>query len=757
MRFLQFSICAFFLLCAGWAAAAQPAPDISPGEPLVDALEKYRSAGLRLVYSNGLIRPRARVIEVPPADASIQAQLDALLAPHGLQVRLAEGDIWYVVSRDTDEPLTPAPLETTAAEEVIEEILVVSPRHRLVRATATSQNLDTSEIQGIPSIGRDLLRVVNTLPGQADNGVSVRPRIRGGTEEEVLYILDGARVLEPFHLKDFLSPFSAFNTNIIDTVDVYRAGFPASFGNRSSAVMEFGVAETDEPLSGVVDVNLLNAAAHVQGATGDWQWLASARRGNLDLVFKLFDEDYGNPAFHDELLRISHQSDTQRTTLGLLNISDDITANNPGIGEFGSSHYTNTLAWLTWQRQLSVRSEFELHGDFSRVRSSRDGWLDNPTDAIGSLDEKRDFDVYRLTASYTQKLSNRFTLRGGIDYEHQRGDFSARLLTLYGPLGAPIQPGAGLSRILDADRSGDMVAFYSTAVARISDQLELELGVRYDVQDIDPVHDNRLSPRLQINYALRDNLAVFLNIGRYVQHQNLYELQLDDGLLELASPQVSDQASIGIRLSPGHSIEAQLELYYKSIDDPQPRFDNLYNRYVLLPELHADRVQVIPERARATGMELSLSGSGGADLYWRAAYVLSDVEEELSDDWRPRPWDQHHSLSLGLDWHPGRWRFGLHAGYHTGWATTPLITQPGPPISLYDSARLRDFASLNVSIARTWQLPSSQLEVYLDISNLSNRNNIGGYDYMLEEDEAWDRDPQDLLPLTPVLGVRWQW
>ena len=166
MRFLQFSICAFFLLCAGWAAAAQPAPDISPGEPLVDALEKYRSAGLRLVYSNGLIRSRARVIEVPPADASIQAQLDALLAPHGLQVRLAEGDIWYVVSRDTDEPLTPAPLETTAAEEVIEEILVVSPRHRLVRATATSQNLDTSEIQGIPSIGRDLLRVVNTLPGK---------------------------------------------------------------------------------------------------------------------------------------------------------------------------------------------------------------------------------------------------------------------------------------------------------------------------------------------------------------------------------------------------------------------------------------------------------------------------------------------------------------------------------------------------------------------------------------------------------------
>ncbi|MEZ5553290.1 MAG: TonB-dependent receptor [Pseudomonadales bacterium] len=765
MRLILHSLCTLLLSCmllhAGLATAATTDASIEPGERLADALEKYRVAGFRLVWSSGLINDRQRVFEQPAPGLSVEAQLNALLEPHALRIRqTADGsEVWYVVRLDASVPedagdlLQPQePVETT-----IEEILVISPRHRLVRGTATTRTLDISEIQGIPAIGRDLLRVVNTLPGQADNGFSVRQRIRGGDQDEVLYLLDGARVIEPFHLKDFLGPFSALNTNVIDTVDVYRSGFPASYGNRSSAVMEFGVAETSAAFSGMVDANLLNLAAHMQGATDNWQWLASARRGNLDTMLKLFDTDYGEPSFDDQMLRLSRDSDHGRMIFGLLNVSDEASVNNPSIGESGSSSHRNTLGWLSWQREFSRRRELNLHADFSRVDSSRGGTLDNPADAVGSLVEDRDFDVYRFGSSWRQQLASGLTLLSGFEYEHQRGTFSSRLFTTYGPLGEPIQPTAQLSRAFDASRDGEMAAVYVTAQTQIGKNLEIEFGLRYDNQDMDPIHDNRLSPRLQINYALRDDITLFANAGRYVQHQNLYELQIDDGLLELQSPQAADQYSAGFRFTPHSRLQLQLEVYHKSIDNPQTRFDNLYNRYVLLPELHSDRVQIVPESARASGVEISASGILFQDFFWRAAYVYSDVEEKLRDDWRPRPWDQHQAVSLGFDWQPGQWRFGLHSTWHTGWATTPLITEPLPPVSFYDSSRLKDFASIDVSIARIWQMQSSRLELYLDISNVSNRSNVGGFNYELDEDGDWQRDVQDLLPLVPVLGLRWEW
>jgi outer membrane receptor protein involved in Fe transport len=378
-------------------------------------------------------------------------------------------------------------------------------------------------------------------------------------------------------------------------------------------------------------------------------------------------------------------------------------------------------------------------------------------DAVGSLDETRDFDVYRLTADWSYRLPNEAILRVGTDYQHQKGDFVASLHSIYGPLGNPVQSSPGIDRDFAATRKGDMFAVYASALTRINGTWEVEFGLRYDIQDIDPVHDNQLSPRLQINYTPSASTAVFLNLGRYVQHQNLYELQLDDGLVELTDPEQSDQASIGLRVTPKTNVQVQIEVYYKKISDPQPRFDNLYNRYVLLPELHADRVTGLASKARARGVELSAGGAWRDGVFWRASYVLADVEEKFGGSWRPRAWDQHHSLKLGLDWQGRNWRVALQGTYHTGWATTSLITEPTSSVAQYNDTRLQDFASIDLSIARQWQFSSSVLEFYLDVSNLSNRTNIGGHDYRLDAGLIWQRDAQALLPILPVLGVKWQW
>lgn len=736
------------------AAAAATGVTVVVGEPLTEALDKYRDAGLPIAYSSALIRSGQRVRSIPDLTAHPETQVRTLIAPYGLTLTLTESKIWAVTRITVVDEIETEPVEH-AVEPAVEEILVTTPRHRLVRDRDSIQSLDTRALDSIPSAGGDLFRAVSTLPGQASDGLSTRQRIRGSNDNEVLYLIDGAQLIEPFHMGDFHSPFSAVNANIVDAVNVYNSGFPSRYGNRSAGVVDLMIYESDEPVSGTIDLNLLSVSAHAQVNSENWQTLVSARRGMLDVVFDLFEEDYGQPMFHDEMLRVVGDIGTSQMTFGLINSVDEIQLNNPDIAEYGESDSESLLAWVGAEVFLSPSTRLTLRGNLNRMRHQREGMLNNPSDAIGELEEERAFDVYRLTADWSQALFfGQFNF--GVEYQHHRGKFSGWLTTEYGPLGEPIQPLPGIDRRFDASRSGDMVAVHGTVSGSLWHRLNIELGLRYDSQDIDPVHDTQLSPRFQVSYALSNSVVTFLNLGRYAQHQYLYEIQLDDQLFELADPQLVDQVSFGLRFTGDNGTTVQLELYHKEIRDPEPRFDNLYNRYVLLPELHADRFGALPERARATGMELSASGNLGGSLFWSGSYVLANVEERFAELWRPRPWDQHHAIRVGLDWRRPRWQVGLHTAFHTGWATSDLITETGASVAQYNDTRLKDFVSIDLSAAHYWYFGSSELELYLQLSNMSNRTNIGGYDYSLEGDN-WERESQQLLPLLPVIGVKYRW
>ncbi len=78
----------------------------------------------------------------------------------------------------------------------------------------------------------------------ANNGLSARPYIRGGAPNEVAVLFDGVRLVEPYHLRDFQSVFSAIDERIVDHVAVHAGGFSAEYGDALSGLM---VVEPREP------------------------------------------------------------------------------------------------------------------------------------------------------------------------------------------------------------------------------------------------------------------------------------------------------------------------------------------------------------------------------------------------------------------------------------------------------------------------------------------------------------------------------
>ena len=64
----------------------------------------------------------------------------------------------------------------------------------------------------MPRLADETLRAVQRLPGTATNGFSSLGSVRGGEPNETAIVLDGLRLYEPFHLKNFLSPVSLLDS-----------------------------------------------------------------------------------------------------------------------------------------------------------------------------------------------------------------------------------------------------------------------------------------------------------------------------------------------------------------------------------------------------------------------------------------------------------------------------------------------------------------------------------------------------------------
>lgn len=750
--------CLHWLLLLVLATAGLPAVHARDKfVPLRQLLNDYSGRGMALVYSRQLVAGLAVERQAITNDKPLDVQLQQTLTAYGLSLRFQAPSTWYIVRAAT--AVRPPAANRPAAREqpmvsVMEEIIVTSPHHRLERNRFSGNQLGQRELDSYPTLGRDVYRTLSSLPGQQSSGIGARQHTRGGNTDEVSYFIDGAPLIEPFHLRDFEALFGAVNPDAVQTVNVFHAGYPVHFGSRLGGVVDLQLLEPGAEFEGGADLNLLLASVLAAGRGKTWNWLVSGRRSTVDLVLDNTNDDYGRPVFNDQLVRLGGQTDTDHWSAGLLLTNDELDLKQETIGEEAKADFHALQSWAVWERTVTDRLAVATRIGFSQVENAREGLLDNALDAFGALAEERNFKVWSGSSTVTMSGSSPWVLRLGVDAQHQTGDFDVDIQADYGPLAIPFQPSARLLRRVSDERSGKMGGVH-VALGRVVDEgLEIEVGLRYDLQDMDPVHDRVFSPRLQINYHRQDNWSFYLHAGRYAQMQNLYEIQLDDGLLELNPVQRLDHLSAGLTYEDPRGWSVDAAAYCRLSGSPVQRFENVYNRWVLLPELHADRVLFEPSRSRACGMDTALRWTVGDHLLLRAQYTLGRTDERIEGDWQPRPWDARHQARTSLQWQDGRWNFSVAAAWHSGWPTSSLQTMLDA--SRFGNTRLNGFFSLDFHAGRFFRMGTSSLEIYLDVSNATGRENEGGTIFSSAPGGIESRR-RHLLPTIPNLGLRLQW
>jgi outer membrane receptor protein involved in Fe transport len=730
---------------------------------LIDLISSAREQGHQILYSSDLVHSGMRVEGGEGGLESLQAALPAV----GLQL-IREGDAWLIrpgpLVSDNDSRT-----EGNTSRRKPENLIVTGTRHQFPEdsGSASARRLAAAELANAPNLASDLMRSTLRLPGISSVGISAKPYIRGGLKDELLILQDGIELLEPFHLADYHSAYSTLDYHTVEAVDFYTGGFPSRYGNRMSGVMDISNDWSDPDYHSNLGVSSFAAFINTRNSlpgNRDGSWALSYRRGDLSDLTDYIESRSGDPEYQDGSARLDLGiGGTARLNAGLVYSEDDIKFAD--LGESASSRIDSWYGWVQLEHRFTeqLQTRISLSAvDFQREKTQSNAELEDiPEDPGSFLDY--DQEVRRLS------LRNDYHwLRAGVLHEFgwqlEAGDASYDNVSVIdrGDLADIIGTERDVHRDIHLDTDGWSGGLYWAGEWELGDGWLVQPGIRWDWQDyyVERGSDSQFSPRLGLAFSASEHTLWRLSVGRFYQPEGIQELQVLDGVQTFYEPQRSDQVVAGVEWSD-RGWQVILEAYFKRYEDTKGRFENIFNPFVLLPEMESDRLGLFPEEARAYGLDVDLAYDVTPGLRAGLRYSYMHAEDKLEGEWIDRRWSQRHTANASLIWQQDNFSLAVALLWHSGWRSTqlPAFIPDEAPINVLDylnNRELREYLSIDISARYSWDLPRARLQIYADISNVTDRSNQAGVDFDEEEvDGGYTLTPdrETLLELVPSVGV----
>jgi hypothetical protein len=593
------------------------------------------------------------------------------------------------------------------ARPEIESITVSASRYEISRDIASSAFfLDQRTIQNMPDIGEDPVRITQRLPGTAAGGVSARTHFRGGEATETGIVLNGQRLFDPFHIRDYNNIFSTIDARAINGVEVYTGGFPARYGDRLSGFVLMNSLDSMRTRHTELGISVFNTSVLSAGtfSGGDAQWLVSARRSNLDLVL---NPDLGQPNYYDIFSEFSFDlTPGARLSLNALYADDAVVVvleSEPSELEQVTSETQNAQFWMTLENQWSPMLRSTSVVSFSTFANDRLGVTGDEEKIVSAVDDRRRVDQYGFRQDWYWNQSDVHLVQWGFQAEHSEARYRYTGEAEFFGLPAMYENVEDtISRDLSAAPVGNNFAVYVSDRWKVARGTIVELGLRWDGQTYTGLDsDSQLSPRLSVLHSLNPATELRFSWGRYHQSQGIHELQIEDGVTDFYPAQRADHVIAGIRHNFSDRYSVRIEWFEKDMSRLRPRFENLFDPLALIPELQPDRVNIAPRKARpATSMTLV---------------------DDIDPDGEPT-----------------------------------AIAVPGPR----NAESHGTFASVDARISRRFNVGNGTITAFFEVSNLLNRDNVCCRDYDLADgtddtavleltDDYW-------LPRLPAIGFLWE-
>ncbi len=464
----------------------------------------------------------------------------------------------------------------------------------------TRYTLSQPELTTVPGTFGDPLRVVQNLPGVARTpfglGLLV---IRGASPQDSGVFVEGHQVPILYH---FLGGPSVLTPRLIDRIDFFPGNFGVRYGRATAGIVDVNLKTDETPrLHGLVDLNLLDSSAYVEGPLGKgWSGSVSARRSYIDLLLPAFlsGATTAAPVYWDYQAGVHRRVGPGELSLFAIGSNDSlkVISNDPSRGniDLGTStgfhrligvYQTNTRGWIN---VLSPALGYD------RLRFS-----------AGSINIDRAAWVAELRDEATRAFTKTFTWRVGVDALASRDDLFFDLpFTPDARLYGPTDPTAIRHTDIPLNRAAG--GLYTDATWDVGRGFRLVPGLRANLFRY--VGQNRATadPRLVVRWTTSP--AQVWKAGAGIFHQMPEPQLLNPAYGNPDLPPIwADQYSLGFerRLRPALTVDATTYLVRRhDLPVPPPPFS-------------------ATGQERSVGLELIVKHEFTARFYGWLAYTLS--------------------------------------------------------------------------------------------------------------------------------------
>ncbi|MDR2969690.1 MAG: TonB-dependent receptor [Tannerellaceae bacterium] len=615
-------------------------------------------------------------------------------------------------------------------EEGIElkEVVVEHRRPTLQSKGLGNIRLDLKQLYKTPLFlgERDVIKAMQFLPG-VSSGMegSSSLNIRGGTNDQTLYLMDNVPIYNQNHTFGLLS---IFNPEALHTVDLYKGGIPAMYGNRLSGVANVSfkdgnMKEHNQSLS----VGLLSGSIHLEGpiVKDKLSYMLSARRSLPDLITKgiitISNHSTGMEmfAFYDINAKTTWNI-SNKTNLSLLfyNGYDDLFGMNKDYTaddrKYSDKYGYGWKSMMTSLRLTSALSSgMYLYANlyytnlnnfkyFQQKSTSADDRASLENYIFSNLEE------FGLKTKIEHKISNNNTLFYGMDLSRQyfKPDYMEKTVNE--------------SKVTyDTDRLNlQTLGLFVFDEFTLDDWL-LGIGLRSSAYRSRNKTLFTVEPRIKISKFIGDRNKIMLAYDYTTQpvhslHEMTYTVRCDFWVpFQEDKLPAAQQYSIGWKNYPTPNLTVSAEAYLKEMKNLL-RIDNL-EYYIDYHDSYA------VGKGRSYGLELMAQYDSGKLSTW-LSYTLSKSTRTFNGSKYPFKYDSPNDISafVGYDVYKKNERtntLSLNMQYRTGIPySIPSVDLPGIGLPSYENGY--DVYSGSSSLNYIPKSPNTRLPDYfrLDIN-----------------------------------------
>ncbi len=627
--------------------------------------------------------------------------------------------------------------------------------------------LKQEEFITLPGSAGDPVRALENLPGVLQS-FDANVAIQGSPPEDTKYLIEGHEIPFIFH-------FFGLNTvavpETVESVEFLTAGYGPEYGRASSGIINLNLRQPRKDRSyGMAYIDFTASGGFLEGRITEdkkQSYFVGGRYSYVGEVIKfaseqIDDEEDSPPAFNTaptywdiNLTYLNESWEKMKFRLITLASQDRVEAivdgaDNPTFSRrvFGTTRFYRVIPKLEFD--FSSRSKFEtslgVGTDISEFKPGEQEFL---------------IDNFRLSwrSNYSREVSDIYNFNIGTDFIFQDSTVETRIAQSFFSRSEINTPFEISDLIIGKQKSSELQQgyFLRNEFRLFSQSLKVQPNLRYDYFKL----HNRgyLQPRLSVIYSLTEDSSLYFNSGIYVQPENSINLSEESGnpdLLPTQSNHYSIRYEHDFRQGKNDGLLLTSGVFYKNLKDLITDSSELVTR---------DGEQV-PERfsnsgkGEVKGLETLLRyQKGKTKVNFGYTYTESTRIDPLTGQEFPSEQDQTHNLNLTVAYSWGNWNLSGRFRYVTGLPKTPI--ESGIYFENADiylpvqgerfSERLGDFWQLDARLDRKWIYDTWILSFYLDIQNITNRENPTGIAYSFDYSE---RDTNMGLPILPSFGVK---